>query len=216
MLTENMQGIVVEASTGARLHENQVRGSWVSGIAVQDLPTKTVDEVPPPLPSHEISGNTIEMGLDSKSTGIDLRGSPVRFMSGVSGAPTNGLPPLTVHDNVVSGGGNAVTLASVADAEIRRNDLDDPVRGLLILDDGWPNRFYHNNVTATDVGVTDGRTQGGECNAEVGSRRVDENVRVRGKGCNSPLIHCIHLEGSCFVTEFGGCSFGGFHVPAGD
>ena len=161
VLTENMQGIVVEASTGARLHENQVRGSWVSGIAVQDLPTKTVDEVPPPLPSHEISGNTIEMGLDSKSTGIDLRGSPVRFMSGVSGAPTNGLPPLTVHDNVVSGGGNAVTLASVADAEIRRNDLDDPVRGLLILDDGWPNRFYHNNVTATDVGVTDGRTQGG-------------------------------------------------------
>ena len=157
VLTENVQGIVSQVSTGVVVHDNQVTDSWVSGIAIQDLASVTAENLPPPLPQVEVWGNTISQTADSKSTAIDVRGTPANFINEAVGVATNGLPPITVHDNVVTGGGNAITLANVLDADVQQNDLDGPERGLLILDRGWPNRFWHNNVTASMFGVVDAR-----------------------------------------------------------
>ncbi|MBI5487114.1 MAG: right-handed parallel beta-helix repeat-containing protein [Deltaproteobacteria bacterium] len=155
VLTENVQGIVAQVSTGVVVHDNQVSDSWVSGIAIQDLATATAENLPPPLPQVEVWGNTISQTADSKSTAIDVRGTPAKFINDAVGVATNGLPPVTVHDNVVTGGGNAITLANVLDADVQQNDLDGPERGLLILGGGWPSRFWHNNVTASMFGVVD-------------------------------------------------------------
>ncbi|MBI4917342.1 MAG: right-handed parallel beta-helix repeat-containing protein [Acidobacteria bacterium] len=155
VLTENVQGIVSQVSTGVVVHDNQVQDSWVSGVAIQDLASVTAENLPPPLPQVEVWGNTISQTADSKSTAIDVRGTPASFINEAVGVATNGLPPITVHDNVVSGGGNAITLANVLDADVQQNDFDGPERGLLILDGGWPSRFWQNNVTASMFGVVD-------------------------------------------------------------
>jgi hypothetical protein len=157
VLSENVQGIVSQVSTGVVVHDNQVQDSWVSGIAIQDLASVTAENLPPPLPQVEVWGNTISQTADSKSTAIDVRGTPAKFINDAVGVATNGLPPITVHDNVVTGGGNAITLASVLDVDVQENDFDSPERGLLILDGGWPSRFWHNNVTASMFGVVDAR-----------------------------------------------------------
>lgn len=53
--------------------------------------------------------------------------------------------PARVHDNVVTGGAHGIILATT-DMEVDQNDLDGPQVGLTILEGGWPNRFFHENI----------------------------------------------------------------------
>ncbi|MDI7267303.1 MAG: transglutaminase domain-containing protein [Myxococcota bacterium] len=168
--------MVVQASTGVRVTGNTIGGEVISGIAVQDIATKTLIEEPLPLAGIEISGNTIDLPAEPadptvmKAAGIELRGTLAKFVAAVVADGTPGLAPPTVRDNVVRGGGNGVVLASIRDAEITRNDLEGNERGLLILDDGWPNRFFHNNVAATVFGAVDARYRDDE------RRKVQEDA----------------------------------------
>ncbi len=155
-LTDNLQGVVVQASSGVRVTGNTIGGEMISGIAVQDVAAKTLLEEALPLAGIEISGNTIDLPAEpgepdpamvaKKAAGIELRGTLAKFVSAVVADGTPGLAPSTVRDNVVRGGGNGIVLAGIRDAEITGNDLEGNERGLLILDDGWPNRFFHDNV----------------------------------------------------------------------
>ncbi|MDI7268430.1 MAG: right-handed parallel beta-helix repeat-containing protein [Myxococcota bacterium] len=178
VFADNGYGVLVQASSGVRVRDNRVvaqAGSGitaahaVSGISVQDASsTWTWIGTARPAPV-EVFGNTIELPQDAeKAAGIDLRGAPLRFVQDAAGRDAQGLPPVVVRQNAVTGGGNGVAVADFTDAEIVQNDLDGSRRGLLILDNGWPQRFYHNNVAATEFGVVDlSRRAGVEPRPEV-------------------------------------------------
>ncbi|MDI7270029.1 MAG: NosD domain-containing protein, partial [Myxococcota bacterium] len=159
-LTGNISGILVSASSGAVIRNNRLSGKLYSGISIQDAPFKSIEEMPPALP-NEVSGNTFEMPPPvpdfRKAAAIELRSGlgQIKPSDGMSPAPP--LPPTTVRANVVEGGANAILLDGVTDAEVVENDLEGVLRGLVILPGGWPNRVWHNNITATEFGVMDAR-----------------------------------------------------------
>ncbi|MDI7268633.1 MAG: right-handed parallel beta-helix repeat-containing protein, partial [Myxococcota bacterium] len=159
LLTDNGGGIILGSVGGAAVHGNRIVGEVYSGISVQDvMVTQPEPVLPEPVPEpNEIYGNTIAVLENQKSAAIELRGTSLRHVKDVAGEDGVSLVPTTVRDNVVQAGGNGIVLTSVTNAQVFQNDLEGPVRGLTIFPEGWPNVFYHNNVTATDYGVFDAR-----------------------------------------------------------
>jgi hypothetical protein len=98
--------------------------------------------------SGEIAGNVIAKvrAMTHASNGIGIYG-----MMGASGLdPATGFE---VRDNRISGVFSAVSLGYARENDVHENDISDVNNGLSIAEEGWPNRFWWNNVEADVWGV---------------------------------------------------------------
>ncbi|MDI7267907.1 MAG: right-handed parallel beta-helix repeat-containing protein [Myxococcota bacterium] len=131
----NDLGIYVQASTGTRILRNRFEGR--GGYTVQLYEGAAAGEV---------SGNQVNLSGGIRQVAVLLDG----MMAQTGLRPTTGF---VVSGNRVRGGDIGIGFLGARGNDVHGNDVDGSTWGVWIGPDGWPNRFWWNNVTAGAWGV---------------------------------------------------------------
>ncbi len=157
----NDLGIYVQASTGTRILRNRFEGRGGYTIQLYEGAAR-----------GEVSGNRVDLSGGIRQVAVLLDG----MIAQTGLRPTTGF---VVSGNRVRGGDIGIGFLGAQGNDVHGNDVDGSTWGVWIGPDGWPNRFWWNNVTAAAWGVY----------AEMGPAEVSDGVsrgNYWGHDCPAP------------------------------